>query len=127
MVRLTGHLDMTIAVDWDLKPQPKETHLCSKTHSQIDLRLVFKTNYCLMQVESIAECSKGSILQYFRPSLSDNWSLRSLFSLFLSGSFTLVLLYLTLSVFHLLKCYVYGIIRLKINLDSFTGRFDNLV
>ena len=28
-----------------------------------------KTNYRLMQVKSIAECSKGSILQYFRPSL----------------------------------------------------------
>ena len=32
--------------------------------------LVFKTNYRLMQVKSIAECTKGSILQYFRPSLS---------------------------------------------------------
>ena len=29
-----------------------------------------KTNYRLMQVKSIAECSKGSILQYFRPSLT---------------------------------------------------------
>ena len=27
-------------------------------------------NYCLMQVDSVAECSKGSILQYFRSSLS---------------------------------------------------------
>ena len=34
-------------------------------------KLVFKANYRLMQVKSIAECSKGgSILQYFRPSLS---------------------------------------------------------
>ena len=31
-------------------------------HSQKDKKLVFKTNYCLMQVKSIAECS---ILQYF--------------------------------------------------------------
>ena len=31
-----------------------------------------------MQVKSIAECSKGSILQYFRPSLCDNLPLRSL-------------------------------------------------
>ena len=31
--------------------------------------LVFKTDYRLMQVKSIAECSKGSILQYFRPPL----------------------------------------------------------
>ena len=46
-----------------------------------------------MQVKSIAECSKGSILQYFQPSLSYHLSLRSLFSLFLSGRFTQVLLY----------------------------------
>ena len=38
-------------------------------HSQKDQKLVFKTNYPLMQVEIIAECSKGSILQYFQPSL----------------------------------------------------------
>ena len=36
-----------------------------------------------MQVKSIAECSKGSILQYFRPSLSYHLSLRPLFCLFL--------------------------------------------
>ena len=45
------------------------------------------TNYRLMQVRSIAECSKGSILQYFRPSLSYILSLRFLFRLFLSGRF----------------------------------------
>ena len=52
--------------------------------------LVFKTNYRLMQVESIAECAKGSILQYFWPSLSYHVSFRSLFCLFLSGRFTQV-------------------------------------
>ena len=41
-----------------------------------------KTNYCLMQVKSIAECSKGSILQYFWPSLSYHLLLRSLFFVF---------------------------------------------
>ena len=46
-----------------------------------------------MQVKSIAECSKGSILQYFRPSLSYHLSLRYLFCLFLSGRFRQVLLY----------------------------------
>ena len=30
-----------------------------------DQKLFFKTDYRLMQVKSIAECSKGSILQYF--------------------------------------------------------------
>ena len=48
----------------------------------------------LMQVKSIVECSKGSILQYFRPSLSYQVSLRALFCLFLSGCFIHVLLYI---------------------------------
>ena len=37
------------------------------------------TDYSLMQVKSIAECSQGSILQYFGPSLSYNLSLKSVF------------------------------------------------
>ena len=41
-----------------------------------------KTNYRLMQVKSIAECSKGSILQSFWPPLSYHLLLRSLFCLF---------------------------------------------
>ena len=54
--------------------------------------MVFKTYYHLMQVKSIAECSKGSILQYFLPSLSNHLFLRSLFCLFLSGRLRQVLL-----------------------------------
>ena len=46
-----------------------------------------------MQVKSITDCSKGSILQYFRPALTYHLSLRSLFCLFLSGPFRQVLLY----------------------------------
>ena len=63
-------------------------------HSKRRPKLVLKTNYCLMQVKSIAECSKGSILQYFLPSLSYHLSLRSLFCLFLSGRLRQVLLYM---------------------------------
>ena len=37
-------------------------------------------------------CSNESILQYFSPSLTYHLSLRSLFCLFLSGRFTLVLM-----------------------------------
>ena len=48
----------------------------------ISLQVYNNTSYCLMQVKSIAECSKGSILQYFRPSLSYHLLLRSLFCLF---------------------------------------------
>ena len=55
--------------------------------------MVFKTDYRLIKVKSIAECSKGSILQYFRPSLSFHLSLRSLFCLFLSGRLRQVLLH----------------------------------
>ena len=47
-----------------------------------------------MQVKSIADCSKGSLLQYFRPTLSYHLSLKSLFCLFLIGRFTQVLLYI---------------------------------
>ena len=62
-------------------------------HSKRRLKLVFKTDYRLMQVKSIAECSKGSILQYFRPSSSYHLSLRSLFCQGLSGHLRQVLLY----------------------------------
>ena len=48
-------------------------------------KMVFKTNYRLMQVKRIVECSKGTILQYFRPSLGYYLSLRSLFCLFFHG------------------------------------------
>ena len=56
-------------------------------HSKKDQNWVSRTNYRLMQVKTVAECSKGSILQYFRPSLRYHLSLRSLFCLFLSGRF----------------------------------------
>ena len=58
---------------------------CVKRPLSKDEKMVFKTNYHLMQVKSIVQCSKGSILQYFRPSLSYHLSLRSMFCLFLSG------------------------------------------
>ena len=63
------------------------------SHSKKTKKLVFKTEYCLMLVKSIAECSKGSILQYFRPSLGYHLPLRQLFCLFLSGRLRQVLLY----------------------------------
>ena len=52
----------------------------SKTGIKLPLlkrqKLVFTTNYRLVQVKSIAECSKGSILQYFRPSLSYHYVIK---------------------------------------------------
>ena len=62
------------------------------------------TNYRLMQVKSVAECSKGRILRYLQPSLSYHLLLRSLFCLFLSGRFTQVLLYVTHEL--TLICYI---------------------
>ena len=51
------------------------------------------TNGSLMKVESIAESSPWSIVQYFLHVLSDNWSWKPIFGLFESGRFTKVLLY----------------------------------
>ena len=47
---------------------------CVKGPLKIDKTKILMTNGSLMKVESNAECSKGGILQYFRSSLSDNWS-----------------------------------------------------
>ena len=50
-----------------------DNEICSKTcpnrHSEKNQNLVFKTYYCLMEVNIIqfAECAKQSILQYFQP------------------------------------------------------------
>ena len=43
-------------------------------HSKIDKTKVLKTNGSLIKVESIAECSPRSILQYFKPALGDTRS-----------------------------------------------------
>ena len=51
------------------------------------------TNGSLMKVKSIAECSKGSILQYFWPALSDKRSWKPIFDLRFSGRLRQVLLY----------------------------------
>ena len=51
------------------------------------------TNGSLMKVESIAECSPWSILQYFWPALRDNRSWKPILIFFLSGCLRQVLLY----------------------------------
>ena len=62
-------------------------------HYQKDQKMFFLYQLSLNAGQKFAECSKGSILQYFRPSLSYHLLLRSLFCLFLSGCFTQVWLY----------------------------------
>ena len=51
-------------------------------------KMGFQDQLSLFSGQIFAECSKGSILQYFWPSLSYRLSLRSLFCLFLSGRLT---------------------------------------
>ena len=62
-------------------------------HSKIDKTKILMTNGSLMKVESIAECSHWSILQYFWPALSENLSWKPNFGFFLSGRLRQVLLY----------------------------------
>ena len=50
-------------------------------HSKIDKTNILKPCGSSMQVKSIAECSPWSILQYFWPALSHNWSWKAIFSL----------------------------------------------
>ena len=64
-------------------------------------KLFFNTDYRLMQVKSIAECSNGSILQYFQPALSCTFPFIPLFWLFLSGRLRQVLLYIDISSFQI--------------------------
>ena len=55
------------------------------SHSKLNKIKIVMTNDSLMKVEGIAECSKGSILQYFWPALSNNWSWKPNLVFFLSG------------------------------------------
>ena len=69
------------------------------SRAKTDKTKVFITNGSLMKVESIAECSPWSILQYFWPALNDNWSS------FLSGRLRQVLLYTQQSIYiYAYKC-----------------------
>ena len=67
---------------------------CLKRSLKKTPKLVSNTNYRLIQVKSIAECSPRSILQYFRPSLSYHLFLRPLFYPFIKWPLKTVLLYL---------------------------------
>ena len=60
----------------------KDRFYCLKRPLKKNQNLVFYTDYRLMQVKSIAECSKGSIRQYFWIALSYHLSLRSFLSIF---------------------------------------------
>ena len=74
------------------------------------------TNGSLMKVESNAECSPWSILQYFWPALSDNWSWKTIFGSFSSGHFRQVLLYVLLNINHIVR--LYGNFQVTITLET---------
>ena len=80
-----------------------------------------------MQVKSISECSNGSILQYFPPPLSSHLSLRTLFSLFLSGRLRQVLQYLKIIFLFLNQniCCWYSKILLSIKTHVKTDGWEN--
>ena len=56
---------------YDIQPYTVKPVLSG--HLKIDKIMVLMENASLMKVESIAECSPWSILQYFLPALSNNW------------------------------------------------------
>ena len=62
-IKFFQHKIETIFLSITVKPVFKSRH------SKEDPKYVFNIDYRLMQVKSIAECSKRSILQYFWPSI----------------------------------------------------------
>ena len=72
------------------------------------LECVYLTNGILMKVESIAECSPWSILQYFRPALSETQSSTPYFVFFMSGRLRQVLLYSSFTHAHFPLFAVHG-------------------
>ena len=92
----------------DMSSETKHSKTCLKRSIKKNTKLVFNTDYRLMQVKSIAECSKGSILQYFRPSFSYHFPFRTFLSIF-SGRLRQVLLYLKFGLSnHLHPYFVYA-------------------
>ena len=65
---------------WGLEVDKTPVKFVLSGRSKIDKTKILMVNGSLMKVESIAECSRWSILQYFWPALSDNRSWKSNFS-----------------------------------------------
>ena len=80
---------------------------CLKRPLKKNIKNAINTKYGLMQVKSIAECSKGSILQHFRLSLSYLFPLRPFFCLFISDRLRQVLLYPNIRVNKICEMNIY--------------------
>ena len=76
------------------------------------------TNGSLMKVESIAECSPWRILQYFWPTLTDNWYWKPIFGLFENGRLRQVLLYISNNMDLCLQTYY--IFQRELSIINFT-------
>ena len=72
----------------------KYSKTCLKRSRKKNTKMVFNTDYRLMQVKYIAECSPWSILQYIRPSLSYRFPFKTFVLSILSGRLRQVLLYI---------------------------------
>ena len=82
---------------------------CLKWSLKIDKTKILMTNGSLMQVESIEECSKWSILKYFWPALSDNWSL---------NQFLVFLRVAVLGRFYCMLTCVYELIQIFVGFEK---------
>ena len=92
-VKIWSHIFFHVSWGWIWTCMYSKICLKQPLKKNTKIWLVHKTDYHFMQVRGIAECSKGSILQCFQPSLSYHLSLRPLFCLFLSDRLRQVLLY----------------------------------
>ena len=65
---------------------------CLKRSLKKNTKMIFNTEYRVMQVKSLAECSPWSILLYFRPSLSYHFRIKTFVLYILNDSLRQVLL-----------------------------------
>ena len=95
-VYIMGHPDLTISIFMGISIDSKKGYTVKRVlsgHSKIDKTKVLKPCGSLMQVKRIAECSLWSILRFFWPTLSDNWSWKPIFGLFENGCLRQISLY----------------------------------
>ena len=95
----------------------KYSKTCVKRPLSKRPKIGFQDQLLLNAGQKYCRCSKASILQFFRPSLSYHLSLRSMFFLFLSGHFTQLLLYIYYhSILESLNCTIMVIFRYHMGL-----------
>ena len=76
------HWTLNPSVIWVVTAQEAYSKICVKQPLIIHKTNILMANGSSIKVETIAECSPWSILQYFWPALCDNWSRKPNFGLF---------------------------------------------